>query len=164
MALLFSTMFTKFVTEDVNPKRKAACVSSAAKIKAVTAGQTLAAGDFAKINTIGSGVPGSGITLKTPASPSAGDTVYFFDAGQNLENKPAIINGNGKNIMGKSQTLTLDVNGANIALTYVDAQVGWEVTGSANDASAAIVLESPDGTLFVLAVANDGTLTASELT
>lgn len=161
--MLFSTSFTKFVTEAVNPKVAGSFVSKASKVRAITATATAAAGDFMRLNTIGAGVPGSGIIVTMPASPSVGDTVYFFDAGQNLANKPVTISGNGKNIMGKAETLVLDVNGANVALSYVDTNVGWEIVGNAEFGAGSVVLVSPDGSRFILSVADNATLTASKL-
>lgn len=167
--MLFSTLFLKYKTDEVNPKKAYKYVSAAAKRKAVTATTTAVVDDFCELNTIGGSVPGSGIIITLPADPTSSDTVkngtiYFFDAGRNLANKPVVIARNGKKIMGKAEDLTLDTNGASIALTYVDSTVGWEVTGNANDASRGVVLISPDGSKFVLTVVDNGTLSATKLT
>ena len=161
--MLFSTLFDKYVNDVVNPKTKDSFVSHVATRRVVAATTTTSVGDFNVLNTIGGSVPGSGIIITLPASPSAKGTIYFFDAGRNLSNKPVVIARNGKKIMSKAENLTLDTNGASIALTYIDSNIGWEVTGNANDACS-LTLKSADGSIFVLAAANNGTLTASKLT
>lgn len=160
--MLFSTLFDKYVSDVVNPKTKHNFISPDASKISATADITAMNGDYLVIDTRGQEIPGSGLIITLPATPTAKGTIYFYDLGRNLASVPAIITGNGSRIQGKSEDFVLDVNGVSIALTYIDANIGYEITGNA-DATSGPTLVSPDGTMFVLEVSDAGVVSGVEL-
>lgn len=64
-------------------------------------------------------------TVTLPASPTAGDWVRIRDAKGYFATNNLTVARNGSNIRGVAADLTLDVNGTEITLVYVDATTGW---------------------------------------
>lgn len=85
-----------------------------------TTGQTAENGKGYAMNTTS-----GALTVTLPASPSAGDLVGIKDAYGTSATNNITINPNGGNIEGDSSNVVIDVNGAAIELTYLDATRGW---------------------------------------
>jgi len=64
-------------------------------------------------------------TLTLPASPSAGDTVFVFDAGGSFDVNNLTVGRNGSAIMGFSENLVVDVRFWSGGFQYVNASFGW---------------------------------------
>ena len=62
-------------------------------------------------------------TITLPASPSVGDTVKI-GVGNFVD---TVIGRNGSNIMSTAEDMTIDTANATVALTYIDASIGWRV-------------------------------------
>ena len=73
----------------------------------------------------------SSITVTLPASPNNGDYVRLLDYSQNCATYNVIVNNNGKTIQGINDTLTINVNGISVELTYITGQ-GWIITDTGN--------------------------------
>ena len=77
----------------------------------------------------------SSITVTLPASPNNGDYVRLLDYSQNSATYNVIINNNGHTIQGISDTLTMNINGISLELTYITGQ-GWIITDTGNITAA----------------------------
>lgn len=60
-------------------------------------------------------------TMTLPATPSANDIVYIMDADNNAATYNITIARNGSTIMGLSEDMTVDRNGASFALQYINS-------------------------------------------
>lgn len=63
-----------------------------------------------------------------PSNPSLGDTVAISDGASNWATNNVTVVRNGKNIMGLSEDLTLNVSNQTVYLTYSDTSKGWRIT------------------------------------
>lgn len=64
-------------------------------------------------------------TMTLPASPTAGHCVEFIDYAQTFDTYNLTVARNGGKINALEEDLTVDLKGANVVLTYVDATKGW---------------------------------------
>lgn len=80
----------------------------------------ISANTTAQINTYY--VANSSLILTLPASPSVGNIVGFSNQSNT---RSCIISGNGSNINGVNNTLTVDVLSISFFLLYVNATKGW---------------------------------------
>lgn len=64
------------------------------------------------------------VVLTLPSSPTAGDQVGFNNQSNVITSNIA---GNGANIQGLSEELTVDVEYASMTLVYTDADKGWVI-------------------------------------
>ena len=71
------------------------------------------------------------VTITLPASPSNGDVIRLLDFGQNFGSYNASLAGNGNNVEKSSTSLTLDVSGISIELSFMTGQ-GWIITDTGN--------------------------------
>lgn len=69
-------------------------------------------------------VANSYVVLTLPSSPTAGDQVGFNNQSNVITSNIA---GNGSNINGLDQELTVDVAYASMTLIYTDANMGWVI-------------------------------------
>ena len=67
------------------------------------------------------------LTLTLPATPSAGDEVWFVDAANKATTYTLTIARNGENIESVAQDLVANADGAGFGLVYVDSTVGWKI-------------------------------------
>lgn len=88
----------------------------------VTANTTLVVGSQVLVNT------SSNITITLPANPSFGNQVRIVDGYGFASNHSITVNGNGANIQGVSNTLTIDVDRAAFGLVYYNVSQGWVIT------------------------------------
>ena len=88
----------------------------------VTANTTLVVGSQVLVNT------NSNITLTLPSNPSFGNQVRIVDGYGFASNHSITVNGNGSNIQGVSNTLTIDVDRAAFGLVYYNVSQGWVIT------------------------------------
>ena len=65
------------------------------------------------------------ITVTLPSSPAAGAQVQLTDYARNWASNAVTLNRNGANITGSAANVTLNTNGASVALVYIDATQGW---------------------------------------
>jgi hypothetical protein len=93
---------------------------------AKTGNFTAVAGNGYFVNTTS-----AAITVTLPASPSAGDQVGIADYANTANTNNIIINRNGSNVQGTTDTYRILDNGGTIVLLYVDATQGWEVISGA---------------------------------
>jgi len=82
------------------------------------------------------------ITITLPANPLEGDSVGFADYKELATTYTLKIGANGKNIMGSSDDLTIDVDGGGGVLTYSDATEGWVLTSTFINSGASILASS----------------------
>lgn len=68
-------------------------------------------------------------TIQLPASPAAGASVEIADELQTFDLNPLTINPNGSKIGGLGQNMMLTLAGQYASLVYMNATVGWLVTG-----------------------------------
>jgi len=100
---------------------------------AKTASFTAVSGNGYFVNTTSAAV-----TMTLPATPSAGDIVSVKDYAYTFETNNLIVNPNGSNIGGASQTnINYSVNGTSKTFVYVDGTQGWLVTNESTDTSTA---------------------------
>lgn len=66
-------------------------------------------------------------TLTLPASPSAGDELFIFDASNNALTNNITVLPNSNKVQGSVQSLIIDSNAATVALTYTGSSYGWAV-------------------------------------
>lgn len=90
-----------------------------------TAAYTAADGDKLLVDT-----SGGAVTITLPASPSAGDEVVVRDAKRTSETNAITVARNAENIGGLAEDLTIDLNGAEVHLVYVDAGHGWSLASA----------------------------------
>lgn len=69
-------------------------------------------------------VANSSVVLTLPSSPSAGDQVGFNNQSNVITSNIA---GNGSNIQGLNEELTVDTEYASMTLVYTDAEKGWVI-------------------------------------
>lgn len=67
-------------------------------------------------------------TYLLPANPNADDYVWVADYTGYFATNSCFISGNGKKIMGLSESLELNVSFMSCRLTYIDSVVGWKIT------------------------------------
>jgi hypothetical protein len=65
--------------------------------------------------------------LTLPASPSPSDVVYIRDGAKYLQTYPVTVSRNGSKIDTYDEDLLLDVNDAQIILTYINSIIGWKL-------------------------------------
>jgi hypothetical protein len=70
------------------------------------------------------------ITLPANADLLAGDTVQIIDSGGNAGTANITVARNGANIQSTAENLTIDLNNSAPVLVYINASVGWVLTGS----------------------------------
>ena len=64
-------------------------------------------------------------TVKLPAEPKDGDTIYLMDGSYNAQNNPITVDRNGKQINGKEDNLICDVNGFYVVMRYDNGKGSW---------------------------------------
>lgn len=69
----------------------------------------------------------SGIVLTSPPTPAMGDTFRVLDGGRNCGTVNATIDMNGKKIVGLSEDILLETDGAHLELVYYNTAQGWSV-------------------------------------
>jgi hypothetical protein len=77
----------------------------------------------------------AGFTLTLSASPVSGSYVWIQDAKGSWEANNVIVDPNGNQIVGLSDSLSLNVSNSIVLLTYVGGDVGWDVKNVAGDFS-----------------------------
>jgi len=87
---------------------------------AKTAGFTAVAGNGYFCNTTS-----AAFTVTLPSSPTAGDTVGISDYANTADTNNITIGRNGSNIQGVANDFIINIEGASVLLTYVDATKGW---------------------------------------
>ena len=88
---------------------------------AKTSNYTVSANDGILADTATTGA----FTVTLPATPTAGDTVGFLDAKNNLAIANLTIGCNGEKIEGIEDDMLVNVNGANFYLVYSGSTMGW---------------------------------------
>ena len=91
----------------------------------ITTNTTAADGDKYLVDT-----SGGAVTVTLPASPSAGDEVILRDAKRTSETNAITVARNSENIGGLAEDLSIDLNGYQVHLVYVDASHGWSVAAA----------------------------------
>lgn len=81
---------------------------------------TLAAGDRVFADT-----SSTAITLTLPASPAAGDQVWFIDLAGTFNVRNLTVGNNGQRIMRQLDTMTVSTAGAAFSLVYSNSSYGW---------------------------------------
>ena len=69
----------------------------------------------------------SDLTLTLPATPSLGDEIELYDAGNNAFNNDVIILRNGEKINGLTDNAALDINGFTVSFIYTGSTYGWRM-------------------------------------
>ena len=69
----------------------------------------------------------SDLTLTLPATPSLGDEIELYDAGNNAFNNDVIILRNGEKINGLTDDAALDINGFTVSFVYTGSTYGWRM-------------------------------------
>ena len=115
---------------------------------AKTAGFTAVAGNGYFCNTTS-----AAFTVTLPSSPTAGDTVGISDYANTADTNNITIGRNGSNIQGVANDFIINIEGASVLLTYVDATKGWLLI----DAARASDIE--EGPTYI--VATGGSITTS---
>jgi len=87
---------------------------------AKTTGFTAVAGNGYFCNTTS-----GAFTVTLPSSPTAGDTVGISDYANTADTNNITIGRNGSNIQGVANDFIINIEGACVLLTYVDATKGW---------------------------------------
>jgi hypothetical protein len=90
-----------------------------------TAAYTAVEGDKLLVNT-----SGGAVTITLPASAVAGDEVVIRDAKRTSETNAITVARNGLNIGGLAEDMTMNINGVQVHLVYVDAGHGWSVSAA----------------------------------
>lgn len=72
-------------------------------------------------------VTNGGITVTLPLNPSIGYAVHVVDATGAASTNNFTIARNSEKIMGLNEDLVINVNGASVPLTYVNATRGWVI-------------------------------------
>lgn len=72
-------------------------------------------------------VTNGGITVTLPLNPSIGYAVHVVDATGAASTTNFTIARNAEKIMGLNEDLVINVNGASVPLTYVNATRGWVI-------------------------------------
>jgi hypothetical protein len=87
---------------------------------AKTTGFTAVAGNGYFCNTTS-----GAFTVTLPLSPTAGDTVGISDYANTADTNNITIGRNGSDIQGVANDFIINIEGASVLLTYVDATQGW---------------------------------------
>jgi len=95
-----------------------------------TTGFTAVAGNAYPVNTTS-----AAITVTLPASPSAGNILQLTDYAGTWATNFVMVNPNGKNLNGSTNTLSLATRRESIAFVYVDATQGWLAFSGVNTSS-----------------------------
>ena len=103
-----------------------------------------------------SAVASADLTLTLPATPTAGDVVWFVDADDKATTYALKLGRNGSNIHGAAQDLAIDTDGSGLGVVYVDASIGWRVFSEITGTSSPMVWGA--STASETAVANRGYL------
>ena len=69
----------------------------------------------------------SAFTLTLPGVPAKGDIVRIFDAASTFDTNNLTIARNGQLIMGLTDNVTVDTEGAAFDLVYYNASQGWRI-------------------------------------
>ena len=69
----------------------------------------------------------SSVTLTLPPFPSPGDTIRVFDVVSNFHNNTCILARNGQPIMGGTDDLTIQTEGAAFEVVYSNSVSGWRI-------------------------------------
>ena len=72
-------------------------------------------------------VSSAALTVDLPASPNAGEWFEFYDATSNADTNNITLDGNGNNIMGASEDLTISTAGLYFKIIYFDSTGGYRV-------------------------------------
>lgn len=88
----------------------------------VTANTTILVGSQIIVDT------SSNVTITLPANPTLGAQVRIVDGYGFASNHSITVNGNGANIQGVSNSLTIDVDRAAFGLVYFNVSQGWVIT------------------------------------
>lgn len=88
-----------------------------------TANYTASAGEMVPCDT-----SSSSWTLTLPASPSAGDQVWWLDYDKTFGTNKLVIGRNSQKIMGLSEDMDVATDNANVSLIYVNSTQGWILT------------------------------------
>lgn len=67
------------------------------------------------------------LTLTLPSAPSMGDIVRIFDVQSTFDTNNLTVDRNGKPIMGASDNLTVNTEGAAFELVYYNDTQGWRL-------------------------------------
>lgn len=67
------------------------------------------------------------ITVTLPGNPSKGDEIRFFDVSNTFDTNALSIGRNGNNIMGDSENLVVNLEGAAFSLVFYNATAGWRI-------------------------------------
>lgn len=70
-------------------------------------------------------ISGNGLTLTLPSNPNAYDTIKITDTTGNIQSSNITVARNGNRIMGATDDMLLDTNGASVTLVYYDSSRGW---------------------------------------
>jgi len=89
----------------------------------ITSNANVSSGQRIIVDTSG----GTAYTLTLPGSPTMGDEIHFLDGGYNCGTVNVTLARNGNNIMGLSQDMTIDTDGAAFKLVYYNASRGWVI-------------------------------------
>lgn len=73
------------------------------------------------------GVQASNKTMTLPSSPTAGDTVMFYQAAASITG--TVIDPGAENINGNAGTMSVDLPDFSFWLVYIDSTHGWKVIG-----------------------------------
>ena len=65
------------------------------------------------------------VIVMLPSAPAIDDTVYVTDVGGSMFSNPAVVDRNGKSIMGLSQSLKININNFGFHLTWTGST--WRV-------------------------------------
>jgi hypothetical protein len=69
----------------------------------------------------------SAFTLTLPSVPAKGDIVRIFDASNTFDTNNLTVARNGQLIMGLTENVTVDTEGAAFDLVYYNASKGWRI-------------------------------------
>ena len=67
------------------------------------------------------------ITITLPPSPTKGAHIRFLDVANNFDTSNLTIATNGHRIMGGTENLTVDTEGAAFDMFYYDVTAGWRI-------------------------------------
>lgn len=87
-----------------------------------TAAHTTADGEKLLVDT-----SSGAVTITLPLSPTAGDEVFIRDAKRTSETNAITVARNGESIGGVAEDMTIQINGIQAHLVYVDGTHGWSV-------------------------------------
>lgn len=73
------------------------------------------------------GIQANNLTMTLPASPSAGDTVMFYQAAASITG--TVIAPGAENINGNAGNMNVDLSDFSFWMVYTDSTHGWKVIG-----------------------------------